>query len=63
MVFGVAVVNTIGIDVVSTGAINMYVILAALLSAILWILLTWFFMYSQQLLARPSGRIYWLGSG
>ncbi len=40
-VFGVAVANTIGHEVVQASAINPGVILAALLSAILWDLATW----------------------
>jgi PiT family inorganic phosphate transporter len=39
--FGVAVANTIGHEVVAAEAINSYVILAALLSAITWDVLTW----------------------
>ncbi len=41
-IFGVAVANTIGHEIVSPETINTQVILAALLSAILWNLLTWF---------------------
>jgi PiT family inorganic phosphate transporter len=41
--FGVAVATTIGHDVVDAKVINMAVLLAALSSAILWNLLTWFF--------------------
>jgi len=40
-VFGVAVATTIGHEVVDAGAINSAVIMAALLSAIVWDLLTW----------------------
>jgi phosphate/sulfate permease len=40
--FGVAVANTIGNDVVDSNSINLVVILAALCSAILWDLLTWY---------------------
>lgn len=40
--FGVAVATTIGHDVVDAQAINMAVLLAALSSAILWNVLTWF---------------------
>jgi len=39
-IFGVAVANTIGNDVVASDKINMLVILAALISAILWDLIT-----------------------
>src|SRR5512137_220628 len=42
LLFGVAVATTIGHEVVAAGAINLQVILAALISAILWNLLTWF---------------------
>ncbi len=41
-IFGVAVANTIGNQVVSAHTINTVVILAALVSAILWDLLTWY---------------------
>lgn len=42
LIFGVAVANTIGHEVVAANAISMQVLLAALLSAILWNLLTWY---------------------
>ncbi len=61
MIFGVAVAYTIGIDVVSPEAINIHVILAALLSAILWILLTWFLRipssYSHALVGGFIGSV------
>ena len=41
-IFGVAVAKTIGHDIVAPGTINIEAILAALLSAILWNVLTWF---------------------
>src|SRR5512139_740562 len=41
-IFGVAVAETIGNEVVDAAAINLLVILAALASAILWNLLTWY---------------------
>ncbi len=41
-IFGVAVANTIGRDVINVSAINMDVILAAVVSAIVWNLLTWY---------------------
>jgi len=41
-IFGVAVATTIGNDVVTSKAINIEVILVALVSAILWDLLTWY---------------------
>jgi PiT family inorganic phosphate transporter len=42
-VFGVAVATTIGKDVVSPDTITLSVVMAALLSAIAWNLITWFF--------------------
>ncbi len=42
-VFGVAVATTIGKDVVSPETITISVVMAALLSAIAWNLVTWFF--------------------
>ncbi len=42
-VFGVAVAKTIGQDVASPASITIAVVLAALLSASIWNLLTWFF--------------------
>jgi PiT family inorganic phosphate transporter len=41
-IFGVAVANTIGHEIVSPGTVTLPVILAALISAILWDILTWF---------------------
>jgi PiT family inorganic phosphate transporter len=41
-IFGVAVANTIGHEIVTAQAINENVLLAALSSAILWNLLTWY---------------------
>lgn len=41
-IFGVAVAETIGNEVVDAAAINLLVILTALLSAILWNLITWY---------------------
>ena len=41
-IFGVAVAKTIGHDIVAPGSIDMTTILAALLSGILWNLITWF---------------------
>lgn len=40
-IFGVAVANTIGGEIVLPGIINIYSIIAALVSAIVWGLLTW----------------------
>ena len=42
LIFGVAVANTIGHEVVAADTISIQVILAALLSAICWNLLTWY---------------------
>jgi PiT family inorganic phosphate transporter len=42
LIFGVAVANTIGHEVVDARAISLQVIIAALLSAIFWNLLTWY---------------------
>lgn len=42
LIFGVAVATTIGSDIVTPGTISIQVILAALVSAILWDLFTWF---------------------
>ena len=41
-IFGVAVANTIGNEVVDSEAISLEVLLAALISAILWNLFTWY---------------------
>jgi PiT family inorganic phosphate transporter len=41
-IFGVAVARTIGRDIVAPGSVNIAVIFAALLSAMVWSLLTWF---------------------
>ncbi len=41
-IFGVAVADTIGHEVVNASAITIEIVLAALVSAILWDLLTWF---------------------
>jgi PiT family inorganic phosphate transporter len=41
-IFGVAVANTIGHEIVAAEAINTEVLLAALVSAIFWNLLTWY---------------------
>ncbi|MCJ7622605.1 MAG: inorganic phosphate transporter [Anaerolineaceae bacterium] len=42
LIFGVAVANTIGHEIVSAETISGQVLLAALISAILWNLLTWY---------------------
>ncbi|MEW5868118.1 MAG: inorganic phosphate transporter [Chloroflexota bacterium] len=41
-IFGVAVAKTIGEDIVTPGTVSMAVILSALVSSILWNVLTWF---------------------
>jgi PiT family inorganic phosphate transporter len=43
LVFGTAVAKTIGAGIISPNAINQYVVLAALLGAIAWDILTWYF--------------------
>ena len=43
LIFGVAVAKTIGQDVASPSSITIAVVLAALLSASIWNLITWFF--------------------
>lgn len=40
-IFGVAVANTIGNDIVNSEVLNMMVIISALISAIAWNILTW----------------------
>ncbi|PKN92784.1 MAG: anion permease, partial [Chloroflexi bacterium HGW-Chloroflexi-7] len=40
-IFGVAVANTIGHEIVASENLNMVVIIAALLSAIIWNIMTW----------------------
>ncbi|MCJ7694996.1 MAG: inorganic phosphate transporter [Anaerolineaceae bacterium] len=40
-IFGVAVANTIGHDIVNSETINLSVIIAALVSAVIWNILTW----------------------
>ncbi len=42
LIFGVAVANTIGHEIVVPSTINEFVLLAALISAIVWNLLTWY---------------------
>jgi inorganic phosphate transporter, PiT family len=42
-IFGVALAKTIGDEIVAPGAINMSIIIAALISAVAWNLLTWYF--------------------
>ena len=41
-IFGLAVAETIGNDVVASSSINLTVIVAALVSAIVWDILTWY---------------------
>lgn len=55
-IFGVAVANTIGNDIVSSEAINMYVLISALSSAIVWNIITW-------LLGLPSSSSHALIGG
>lgn len=42
-IFGVAVATTVGKDLIEPSAVNQEVIIAAVLSAIMWNILTWFF--------------------
>ena len=42
-IFGVAVATTVGADLINPAAINQEVVIAAVLSAILWNVLTWFY--------------------
>ncbi len=60
-VFGVGVAYTIGRNVVSASTINIEVLLAALVSAVFWILLTWFLRipssYSQALVGGFIGSV------
>ncbi len=60
-IFGVGVAYTIGLNVVSPDSINIQVILAALVSAVFWILLTWFLRipssYSQSLVGGFIGSV------
>ena len=65
-IFGVAVATTIGSDVVSAKAITTVVILAALVGAILWDLLTWYLGFpsssSHALIGGIIGAVV-MGSG
>ena len=65
-IFGVAVATTIGSDVVSAKAITTVVILAALVGAILWDLLTWYLGFpsssSHALIGGIIGAVA-MGSG
>jgi PiT family inorganic phosphate transporter len=63
-IFGVAVAKTIGHDVVAPGTITIEVIFAALLSAILWNLFTWYFgIPSSSSHALIGGIIGAVGAG
>jgi PiT family inorganic phosphate transporter len=55
-IFGVALAKTIGDEIVIPGSINLVVIISALISAILWNLLTWY-------LALPSSSSHALIGG
>ena len=65
-IFGVAVATTIGSDVVSSKVITVVVILAALVGAILWDLLTWYLGFpsssSHALIGGIIGAVV-MGSG
>ncbi len=54
--FGLAVADTIGNDVVASSSINITVIVASLVSAILWDILTLVPWLSEQFLPRVSRR-------
>jgi PiT family inorganic phosphate transporter len=64
--FGVAVATTIGDEVVDPQAISSAVIIAALISAIIWNLITWFFGWpsstSHALIGGLVGAV-WLAEG
>ncbi len=66
LIFGVEVANTIGRDVVKASTINIDVLLAGLVSAILWILLTWILgipsSYSHALVGGFAGSVI-IGAG
>ena len=47
-IFGVAVARTFGRDIVKPGSITIEVILAALISAIIWNLITWYFSFPSS---------------
>ncbi len=65
-IFGVAVADTIGNEIVSSQAISTTVIIAALLSAILWDVATWYLGFpsssSHALIGGIIGAV-WLGAG
>src|SRR5512143_2196470 len=65
-IFGVAVATTIGHEVVAAEAINTQVIIAALASAIVWNLLTWYLGFpsssSHALIGGLIGAV-WIGAG
>src|SRR3989344_661719 len=42
-IFGVAVATTIGKGVIDTKIVNVYVVLSALIGAILWNIITWYY--------------------
>lgn len=66
LIFGVAVAETIGHEVVISDAINIQVIMAALISAIVWNLLTWYLGFpsssSHALIGGIIGAVM-LGAG
>jgi inorganic phosphate transporter, PiT family len=65
-IFGVAVATTIGHDIVSSEAISLEVLIAALLGAILWNLLTWYLgipsSSSHAIIGGILGSV-WVGAG
>ncbi len=66
LIYGVAVANTIGQNVVQSSTINIHVILAGLVSAVLWILFTWILgipsSYSHALVGGFIGSVI-VGAG
>ncbi len=63
-IFGVAVAKTIGEGLVAPGAITLPIVVAALVSAVLWNLLTWFFgIPSSSSHALVGGLIGSVGAG
>ncbi len=64
-IFGVALATTIGHDVVAPDAINMQVLLAALISALGWNLFTWYLGFpsssSHALIGGLIGSV-WIGA-
>ncbi|HEX9029318.1 MAG TPA: inorganic phosphate transporter [Anaerolineales bacterium] len=66
LVFGVAVAKTIGAGIISPQYVNTTILIPAILSAILWNLITWYFgipcSSSHALIGGLIGAV-WIGSG